>query len=147
MRCSSSTCPRASTSSAAKAESGLLPLRFPRVWSAIGWLMIVVVIVGSLIPGPAVSVVGVNDKVMHAGTYLILMVWFAGFCRRGLYPAIAGALLALGMALDLLQLLTETRLFDWYDIAMNGIGVIVGLVSSVLLLGGWCQRVEQRLLS
>lgn len=109
--------------------------------------MIIAVIVGSLIPGPAVEAVGVNDKVMHGGTYLILMVWFAGFCRRGLYPAIAVVLLALGTGLDFLQLLTETRVFDWYDIAMNSTGVIVGLVLSLLLLGGWCQRVEQRLLS
>jgi glycopeptide antibiotics resistance protein len=78
---------------------------------------------------------------------LILMVWFGGFCRRGLYPAIAVVLLALGIGLDSLQLLTETRTFDWYDIAMNSTGVIVGLVLSLLLLGGWCQRVEQRLLS
>jgi hypothetical protein len=56
-------------------------------------------------------------------------------------------LLVLGIGLDLLQLLTETRLFEWYDVAMNATGVAVGLVLSVLLLGGWCQRVEQRLLS
>ena len=30
---------------------------------------------------------------------------------------------------------------------MNSAGVIVGFVLSTLLLGGWCQRVEQRLLS
>ena len=56
-------------------------------------------------------------------------------------------LLALGISLDLLQHLTETRSFDWYDIAMNCAGVVVGFVLSLLLLGGWCQRVEQRLLS
>jgi VanZ family protein len=125
----------------------LLPLRFPKVWSAVGWLLIVVVIVGSLMPGPAVASVGVNDKVMHAASYFVLMVWFAGFCRRGLYPAITVVLLALGLGLDLLQSLTETRQFDWHDVAMNGTGVIVGLFLSLLLVGGWCQRVEQRLLS
>jgi hypothetical protein len=56
-------------------------------------------------------------------------------------------LLVLGIGLDLLQGLTATRSFDWYDIAMNSAGVIVGLALSALLLGGWCQRVEQRLLS
>jgi hypothetical protein len=136
-----------STSSATKAEPALLPLRFPKVWSTIGWLMIGAVILGSLIPGPAVAAVGVNDKVMHAASYFVLMVWFAGFCRRGLYPAITVVLLALGLGLDLLQSLTETRQFDWHDVAMNGTGVIVGLFLSLLLVGGWCQRVEQRLLS
>jgi len=115
----------------------------------LGWLLVVLVIVGSLIPGPALEAVAVdvNDKVMHASTYFVLMVWFAGFYARTVYPLIAAVLLVLGIGLDLLQGLTETRTFDWYDIAMNGAGVIVGLAVSLSLLGGWCQRVEQRLLS
>ncbi len=125
----------------------MLPLRFPKFWSTVGWLLTIAVIVGSLMPGQAVPDVGVSDKIMHAGIYLLLMVWFAGFCRRGLYPAIAGVLAALGISLDLLQRLTETRSFEWYDIAMNCSGIAAGLVLSLLLLGGWCQRVEQRLLS
>ena len=127
----------------------MLPLRFPKLWSLLGWLLVVLVIVGSLIPGPALEAVAVdvNDKVMHASTYFVLMVWFAGFYARTVYPLIAAVLLVLGIGLDLLQGLTETRTFDWYDIAMNGAGVIVGLTASLSLLGGWCQRVEQRLLS
>jgi VanZ family protein len=125
----------------------LLPLRFPKHWSALGWMLVAGVVVGSLIPGPAVPSVGISDKAMHASAYFILMVWFAGFYRRGLYPAIALVLLAMGSGLDLLQLLTETRSFDWYDVAMNSAGIAAGFVLSLLLLGGWCQRVEERLLS
>ena len=126
-----------------------MPLRYPTLWSLLGWLLVAAVIVGSLIPGPALEAVDVdiNDKVMHAGAYCVLMVWFAGFYTRTVYPLIAAVLLMLGVGLDLLQRLTETRTFDWYDIAMNCAGVIVGLALSLLLLGGWCQRVEQRLLS
>jgi hypothetical protein len=98
-------------------------------------------------PGPAVPSLGVSDKVLHASAYFVLMVWFAGFYRRGLYPTIAIALLAVGIGLDALQLLTETRSFDWYDVAMNSAGIAAGLALSLLLLGGWCQRVEERLLS
>lgn len=125
----------------------MLPLRFPKLWSAVGWLLIAAVIVGSLMPGPALQQIDISDKVMHSGAYFTLMVWFAGFYRRELYPLIAAVLLALGMSLDLLQILTETRSFDWYDVAMNAAGVGFGLVLSLLILGGWCQRVEQRLLS
>jgi VanZ family protein len=125
----------------------LLPLRFPKVWSVLGWLLVAGVVVGSLIPGPAVPSMGLSDKVMHAGAYFMLMVWFAGFYRRGLYLAIASVLLAVGIGLDALQLLTETRSFDWYDVAMNSAGVAAGLALSLLALGGWCQRVEERLLS
>ena len=125
----------------------MLPLRYPKLWSVLGWLLVAGVIVGSLLPGRAVSAIHVSDKVMHAGAYLVLMVWFAGFCRRGLYLAIAVALLALGVGLDALQLLTKTRSFDWYDVAANSGGVLTGFALSLLLLGGWCQRVEERLLS
>ena len=125
----------------------MLPLRFPRFWSVLGWVLVAGVIVGSLIPGEVVPSVGISDKVMHSAAYFILMVWFAGFCRRGLYPTIAVVLLALGIGLDALQLLTETRSFDWYDVAMNSAGVAAGFALSLLLLGGWCQRVEERLLS
>ena len=125
----------------------MLPLRFPKFWSVLGWLLVAGVVVGSLIPGPAVPSLGLSDKLMHAGAYFMLMVWFAGFYRRGLYPTIALVLLAFGIALDALQLLTETRSFDWYDVAMNSAGVGAGFALSLLLLGGWCQRVEERLLS
>jgi len=103
--------------------------------------------VGSLLPGQAVSAFAVRDKVLHAGAYFLLMVCFAGYHRPALYPAIAIALLAFGLGLDVLQLLTPTRSFDWYDVAANGLGVAVGLVLSWGLIGGWCQHIERRLLS
>jgi hypothetical protein len=127
----------------------LLPLRLPKLWSALGWLLVAGVILGSLIPGRALQAVNFNvsDKLLHAGAYLLLMVWFAGFYRRSHYPLIAAVLASLGFALDLLQGLTETRSFDWLDVVMNGAGIACGLVLSLRLLGGWCEWVERRLLS
>jgi hypothetical protein len=126
----------------------LLPLRFPKFWSALGWLLVITVIAGSLVPGPVINqVVDISDKVQHAAAYFLLMVWFAGFYRRPFYPVIAAVLVSLGISLDALQGLTQTRFFDWHDIAMNCAGVAVGFAVSLFLLGGWCQRVEQRLLS
>ena len=125
----------------------MLSLRFPKLWSTLGWLLVAGVIVGSLIPGSAVPMVGIDDEVMHAGAYFVLMVWFAGLYRRDRYLAIAAVLAALGIGLDTLQVLTATRTFDWDDVAMNCAGVVAGLALSWSLLGGWCQRVERRLLS
>jgi VanZ family protein len=114
----------------------------------LGWLLVIAVIFGSLLPGPVITqVVDISDKVQHAAAYFLLMVWFAGFYRRSHYPLIAAVLMGLGIALDVLQSFTETRSFDVYDIGMNCTGVLVGLALSLLLIGGWCQRVEQRLLS
>jgi VanZ family protein len=127
----------------------LLPLRFPKLWSGLAWLLTTGVIVGSLIPGElaALASFGIRDKVLHAAAYLFMMVCFAGIYRRNFYPRIALMLLALGLSLDLLQTTTETRSFDWNDVAMNCAGVAAGFVLSWLAIGGWCQRVEQRLLS
>jgi hypothetical protein len=125
----------------------VLPLRFPKLWTAIAWLLTLGVIVGSLMPDDVVSGVPIRDKPLHAASYLVLMVCFAGIYRRGLYPTVAAVLLLLGLSLDLLQLLTDSRSFDWNDVAMNCVGVLAGLALSWWLLGGWCQRVEQRLLS
>jgi VanZ family protein len=126
----------------------LLPLRYPKVWFVLGCLLVVGVVAGSLLPANVVNaVVTYNDKIMHAGSYFVLMVWFAGLYRRALYPVIGAVLLALGVSLDLLQGLTATRSLDIYDIAANSVGVLMGLGLSALLLEGWCQRLERRLLT
>jgi VanZ family protein len=121
----------------------LLPLRYPTVWVVVGWLLVAAVVVGSLVPGQALSVVSGNDKLMHGGSYFLLMVWFAGLYSRRRHIWIALGLLALGFALDSLQLTTKTRHFDLRDVAANGFGILAGLMLSVWLLEGWCQRIER----
>ena len=125
----------------------MLPLRFPKLWSALGWLLVTGVVVGSLLPGPSIEFVTLDDKLLHAGTYGLLMMWFSGLYRRGLYVVIAAGLCALGIALDVLQGLTSTRSFDWYDLLANLTGVIVGCVLAFAVVGGWCEHIERRLLS
>ncbi len=90
---------------------------------------------------------GVSDKVQHAGAYFLLMVWFSGLYGRKVHPIIAVVLLLLGVALDLLQATTRTRTFELNDIAADAAGILIGLALSLSLLGGWCQRVEQRWLT
>jgi VanZ family protein len=121
----------------------VLPLRFPWVWLTGGWLLVLGVIVGSLVPGELLRAITISDKVMHAGTYFVLMVWFAGLYRRQRFVPIAVGLFLLGIALDVAQGGTATRTFDLLDILADAVGVVIGLVVSLLLLGGWCQRIER----
>jgi hypothetical protein len=127
----------------------LLSLAYPRLWSAVGWLLVAGVIAGSLLPGPAVAELtfSVNDKVMHSSAYCLLMLWFSGLDRRSGYWGIGAVLLALGVGLDLLQGLTRTRSVDWRDMVANASGIAVGLILARYVVGGWCQRLERRLLS
>jgi VanZ family protein len=122
----------------------VLPLRYPYVWLSLGWLLVIGVVVGSLLPGPVVREITppISDKLMHFTAYFALMVWFAGLYPRAKHLRVAGALLLLGIALDIIQgVATTTRNFELLDIAADavGIGVALGLAT---WLEGWCQRLE-----
>ena len=72
----------------------MLPLRYPRLWLSFGWLLVLAVIVGSLLPAPIVREItpAISDKLMHFGAYFVLMVWFAGLYPRGKHVLLAVAL-------------------------------------------------------
>ena len=124
----------------------MLPLRYPRFWLSLGWLLVLGVIVGSLLPGPIIREITppINDKVEHFTAYFVLMAWFAGLYPRSKHVLVAVALVALGTALDILQgTATQTRSFELLDIAADAVGIVVALVLSAWLLEGWCLRVER----
>ncbi|HLF10279.1 MAG TPA: VanZ family protein [Gammaproteobacteria bacterium] len=123
----------------------MLPLRYPWFWMCLGWLLVIGVCVGSLVPGDMLRTVSIGDKVLHAGSYFLLMVWFAGLYSRRRHVWIAVILLGLGIVLDAAQGGTATRTFDLRDIFAGGLGILFGLVLSFWLLEGWCQRLERLL--
>jgi VanZ family protein len=125
----------------------MLKLRFPWVWWSLGWVLVAGVVFGSLLPGRMMVNLAPSDKLLHAGSYFILMLWFAGLYPRERYALIAFLLLALGLALDLAQGFSSSRVFDMRDVAANAGGIIIGLLLARLVIGGWCQRVEQLFLS
>ncbi len=121
----------------------MLPLRFPWLWLALGWGLIIAVCIATLMPAPDLPDIGVNDKVEHASTYFLLMLWFGGLYPRSRLVWVALALFGLGALLDTLQLGTATRDFDLLDITANGVGVLIAWVLSYTFVGGWCERMEQ----
>jgi VanZ family protein len=125
----------------------MLPLRYPWVWWALGWLLVAGVVVGSLMAGSWVPGFSPRDKLLHAGSYLILMVWFSGLYRRERHIVIALLLLVFGFALDVAQSATPSRAFDLHDVAANGGGILVGLLLARFVFVAWCQRVEQLFLN
>jgi VanZ family protein len=122
-------------------------LRYPWLWLALGWALVIGVVAGTLMPAPLLRDLSLDDKLLHAGSYCLLMIWFAGLYRRARHVIIAAILLALGAALDVLQIGTATRSFDPRDIVANALGILLGLLLSLWLLEGWCQRLERRLLA
>jgi VanZ family protein len=125
----------------------VLPLRYPWVWMTFGWALVAAVVIGSLTPGDLARSLSIHDKLMHAGSYFLLMIWFAGLYRRSRHLAIALVLFCLGTVLDMLQAGTATRHFDLRDVLANASGILLGLVMSYWLLEGWCQSLERRLIA
>ena len=123
----------------------MLPLRFPWLWLVVGWAMLVAVCVGSLVPGNEMPRFAVSDKLLHAGSYFFLMVWFAGLYERRRQALIAVLLIGLGAVLDIAQQGVSGRGFQLLDIAANGAGILVALGLSLWILAGWCQRIERYL--
>lgn len=123
----------------------MLPLRFPWFWSALGWLLVAAVSLGSLLPGHKLPSFLMQDKLLHAASYCLLMIWFSGLYEHKRHLPIALLLALFGIVLDALQALTLTRSFDVRDIVANLVGILVGLLLARSLLAGWCQRVERLL--
>jgi hypothetical protein len=117
--------------------------RYRAAWFALGWLLVLGVAVGSLLPSlPDVSA-GVSDKFMHFAAYATLAFLFMGAVGRRHWRRTALGLLALGAALELAQAtLTGARSGEWLDMAANAAGVSAGLVAAAAVPGNWCRQVE-----
>jgi VanZ family protein len=122
----------------------MLKLRIPWLWWGCGWLLVAGVSFGSLMPGRYIPIAIPSDKLLHAGTYFILMLWFSGLYKRHRDVAVVGVLLfALGLLLDISQGSFTRRTFDMLDVAANGGGILVAWIIARVALTGWCDRIER----
>jgi VanZ family protein len=126
----------------------MLPLRYAWIWLLGGWLLVALVTAGSVMPQNAVQLLNqlaIPDKVLHAGSYCILMLWFSGMYQRRFYWVLVVVLLALGLGLEFVQRRLGYRSFELLDMAANLTGIILGLIAATTWFGGWCQRIENRM--
>ncbi len=121
----------------------MLPLRWGRWWLIAGWILILSVIVLSVMPGAADLRMSLSDKTGHVLAYLVLTVWFAGVYRRSRYPWIAAGLIVLGGGLEMVQSQLLHRSAEFADLLANCTGIAVGILLSLVFLGGWCVHVER----
>ena len=122
----------------------MIPLRHPVLWTLLGWALLVLVATGSVIPGGVVvSQFSAADKLVHALSYFVLMAWFSGMYARQRQVAIALTLVLFGIVLEFVQAQLPYRQFDPLDLVANATGILLGFCLSLLVLAGWCQRVER----
>ncbi len=111
-------------------EAGLLnTLRFPNLWLAIGFVLITLVIVASLMPNPPhVAQFRGNDKMGHFAAYVAMTFWFGQiYTRTRVRWTIALAFVILGVSLEYLQRMSGYRTFEYADMGANAAGVLCAL--------------------
>jgi VanZ family protein len=103
------------------------------------WLLaILVVIVGSLLPGNslpmrALALLHISDKIEHFGAYAFLAFLPAIHERKGFIVAAAVGAVALGVALEFGQLFLGWRDFEVADTVADAAGVCCGLAAGIPL--------------
>ncbi|NLA75750.1 MAG: VanZ family protein [Deltaproteobacteria bacterium] len=129
-----------------EALTGKRALKYGGLWRAIGFLIILLIIVLSLVPNPEeISPVSVSDKLLHIIAYAASMFWF-GLCikREKLY--IAGIILAvLGIIIEFIQGQTGYREMSLYDIYANIAGILIGFLLSLTRLSLALHYIEKKL--
>ena len=128
----------------------MLPLNHSRQWRIASVVMLLLVLASALMPAvwffddkaSVLSWLDHTDKWLHASTFLVLALWFAGQYRPRSYWRIAVGLMFFGLFIEFCQLLVSYRMADWADVGANTIGILIGLLTALAGVGGWCLRVE-----
>ena len=99
----------------------------PRFWRGIGWFGVALLIYLSLAPMPVEIPIEHGDKLGHALAYAVLMCWWAQLLttpRQRVWLALG--LIGLGIAIEYAQGWTGWRNFDYFDMLVNAVGVMLG---------------------
>lgn len=116
--------------------------RYRTLWLLIGWLWIVAIWSLSLSSDlPSVDLgVSFTDKILHAGSYGLLMAWFLQlYHRRDSRITCMIAFIGMGILLEYLQGMTDYRSLEFEDMLANTAGVLLawlvvrGRFSNILL--------------
>jgi VanZ family protein len=126
----------------------MLPLRFPKGWQVVSVVLLLLVLTAAITPslwsgrGPVRIWFAPFDKWAHAVTFAFLAVWFAGLYRRNAYWRVALGLFLFGVLIEVCQRFVQSRTAEWFDVAADLTGIVVGLAIAFAGLGGWAMHVE-----
>ena len=128
----------------------MLPLRFARRWQIASVVILVLVLLSTLMPAVwffssrrefATWFFDV-DKWLHGITFVFLAIWFAGQYKPASYWRIVVGLIVFGLIIEACQRLVTYRSAEWFDVAADLAGIILGLGIALAGLGGWSLRLE-----
>ena len=101
-------------------------LKLLRLWYGLGFLLLLVVMVASLLPAPDI---GVGDKPSHLLVYFVLSGWFSLIAvDRTIHVCSLVGLVLFGILIEGLQGLTGYRYAEWGDVLANSLGCLLGSI-------------------
>ena len=105
-------------------------LRWHRLWTALGVLLMAWTLWMALQPDPAITLdFPEGDKLLHAFTFTCLMGWWGNLHhgRRGRIAS-AALCLAFGIFIEFAQWLDPPRDADAWDVVADGVGIALALL-------------------
>ena len=131
-------------------EAGLLrvarrSLKYFNLWQAIGWLLVALIVYGSLTPTPIQIPMHEGDKLGHMFSYCVLMGWFMQLYHRAAHVRVGMLCVALGVFMEYAQLASGYRDFEYLDMAADAVGVSIAWVLGGTALARLLVRLERRM--
>lgn len=123
----------------------MLPLRYGKLWLALGWLMVLVTLGAFVAPAPEVLFVSHIDKVQHFLCFFVLTVWFCGLYDRRRYALVALGLILYAAGSEVIQGFLSYRTASLGDLVADAAGVVAGIMASARGAGRWCIELERHL--
>ena len=128
----------------------MLSLRYAGRWRAAGLMLLIMVLAATLMPAvwflsdrqDFINWFTNIDKWLHGVTFVFLALWFSGQYERRAYWRIAFGLFLFGILIELSQRMVAYRSAEWYDLAADVGGIIIGLAIAAAGVGGWSVRAE-----
>ncbi len=124
-----------------------IELKYRTVWLSLGWLLVIAIFYLSLIPyPPEIATFEYGDKLKHFIAYFCLMAWFSQLYRPVMTRVgYMTGFIAMGILIEYLQSLTQSRTYEVYDMLANSLGVLGAFTVFTLYRGNLIYRFEQRL--
>lgn len=133
--------------------------RYHKLWLAIGYMLVLLVIYFSVIsqpPRPGIAVTKLYrvahlqsyaDDIYHLSSYFVLMLWFAQiYHAKRQRIAYAIFFIALGVALEFVQSFELDRTLELTDVVSNSLGVVIAfLITRISFLRMILLRVESHI--
>ncbi len=128
----------------------MLPLRYAGHWRTASIFLLLAVLAAALMPAVwfwedragFLTWFLYVDKWLHGATFVILAVWFCGQYGTASYWRIGIGLLLFGALIEVCQRMVTYRSAEWFDLAADAAGILLGLIIGLAGLGGWSLKVE-----